>query len=754
MTNKTSTFHVMSSVVSASIAIWASPAVAQTEVQTHTADTGQSAEASGIQDIIVTATKTGETKLQRTPVAISVLSGDSLSTRNAVNVKDLITLTPNMNVSQTTANAQIYIRGIGSNNSLTGSDPSVTVQSDGVYIARAYSQFTDFVDIERIEVLRGPQGTLYGRNSIGGTINLISRKPGDDLVGKAQVALGNYSAVQTQAYVSGPIVPGIIQASIAGNYIRHSAYVENINPGKHDIGAANRGGVRGQLRITPNDSLELITRTDWNKGNERIDAYAHILAPIAAAPLASSTLGNLRKASLNNPPRSRTKGYGVSQEINLTLSDTLSLKSLSAYRYSHYQFVGDADASEVPFNNTRAQGDTSKQFSQELNLVFSGDKLQAIVGGYYFHEKDVGFYISEVPPSALTIPENSFNAVIAPNTKAVSKAVFAQGTYHLTDKLGVTLGLRYTRDEKSIHQNYQRTSLNPATVGAARPGFPFIGDDSRSYDAFTPKIGVDYQASSNVFVYASATRGYKSGGVNFGAATALALAFGPEKIWAYEAGIKTNWLDRRLQVNITGFKYDYTDLQVQSSIGPGLTSITNAATAHVKGLEIETTAKPVRNLTLSANFSVLDSKYGSFSQATVAATYIPFVVGNPNYDPVGRTFNAAGNRLNYAPKTSFSINGRYDVDLAPGKAFVRGDYFHQSKSFAEPTNVAISRVRSYGILNLGVGYDSSQGDWSVQLIGKNLLNKQYLVSIASTGLVPNGIPGAPRTVAVQFTKDF
>lgn len=158
---------------------------AQTAGPADVAGAEQESDAGGIQDIVVTATRTGETQLQRTPVAMAVLSGDSLSSRNAVNVKDLATLTPNMRVGQTTANAQIYIRGIGSNNVFTGSDPSVTVQSDGVYIARAYSQFSDFVDIDRIEVLRGPQGTLYGRNSIGGTINLISLKPGDEMVGKA-----------------------------------------------------------------------------------------------------------------------------------------------------------------------------------------------------------------------------------------------------------------------------------------------------------------------------------------------------------------------------------------------------------------------------------------------------------------------------------------------------------------------------------------------------------------------------------------
>jgi iron complex outermembrane receptor protein len=726
---------------------------AQTAAPTGANGQGAS-DAGGIPDIVVTATKTGETRLQRTPVAITVLSGDSLSSRNAVNVKDLVALTPNMTVSQTTSNAQIYIRGIGSNNSLTGSDPSVTVQSDGVYIARAYSQFSDFVDIERIEVLRGPQGTLYGRNSIGGTINLISRKPGDDFAGKAQITAGNYGAVQGQAYVSGPIVPGVVQASIAGNYIRHDAYVENIYPGQADVGDANRGGIRGQLRIAPGDSVEFITRADWSKGSERVDAYSHILAPVSGAPLASGTVGDLTKVSLNSPPLSKTEGYGASQEVNAKLSQALSFKSLTAYRYSHYNFVGDADATEIPFNNVRAQGDTSKQFSQELNLVLDTSKLKAILGAYYFHEYDNGLFISEVGPSTKTAAAASFNQTIAPKTRATSKAIFAQGTYRITNNLGITAGLRYTKDDKSIAQDFQRTSLDPSSLGAPRPGFPFTGSANRAYDAWTPKIGMDFQASRNVFLYASATRGYKSGGVNFGASNAASLVFNPEKIWAYEAGVKTNWLDRKLQINVTGFRYNYKDLQVYSSIGPGLTAIGNAATANINGVEVEMTAKPLHNLTLSANFSVLDSKYGSFPEATVAATYQPFVGGDPNFSTSTKLFNASGKRLSYAPQTSFSFSGRYDVDLSAGKTFIRGDYYRQSTSYAEPTNVAISAIRPYGVLNLGLGYESRDGGWGAQIIGKNVLDAQYLTAIASTGLVPNGIPGPPRTVALQLTKSF
>src|ERR1700733_3007107 len=230
----------------------------------------------GLEEIVVTATKTGETQLQKTPLAISAFSADQLNNSVVNNVRDLVSLTPSLNVSQATASAQIYIRGIGSNNVFNGSDPDVTVQSDGVYIARAFSQFSDFIDVDRVEVLRGPQGTLYGRNAVGGTINIISRLPSDEFEAKALVAGGTYDQGQAQGYVSGPLVPDLLQGSLSANYLRHDGYVENVVPGQPDVGNANRGGVRGQLRFAPGEVLEATTRLDWSKTDENMDAYSHL----------------------------------------------------------------------------------------------------------------------------------------------------------------------------------------------------------------------------------------------------------------------------------------------------------------------------------------------------------------------------------------------------------------------------------------------------------------------------------------------
>lgn len=722
-------------------AVIALAAQAQAQEQTQPAVVGP--DEAGLADIIVTATRTGQTKAQKTPLAISVFSADTLGAINAVNVKDLVTLTPNLNVSQVTASAAIYIRGIGSNNIFGGSDPDVTVQSDGVYLARAFTQFSDFVDIERIEVLRGPQGTLYGRNAIGGTINIISRLPDDEFRGKAQLTAGNYSLFQGQAYISGPIVPGKLQASLSGNYIRHGGYIDNIVPGGHDINTANRGGVRGQLRFEPTDGIEMITRADYNKGSEWFESFDHLLTPLAIAPLASSLIGDYTKAAINAPQKSHTEIWGVSEEIRVPLSDTLTLKSLTAFRRSQYKLYVDIDGTEV-YAQEGEQEETSRQFSQEFNLNYNSDALEGVVGLYYFHDHQsslVGSYNPLINVFVRTTPES----------RTRSYAAFAQGTYHLTPELGITAGIRYTGDRKSIDASFDRATL---TTRVSAPGFPFVASAARKYHAWTPKIGVDYKVTPGVMIYASATRGYKSGGTNYAAATPAALTFEPETIWSYEGGIKSELLDRRLRINVSAFKYDYKDLQVQSLIGPGVVAIGNAATAKVKGIELETSAKPVPNLLLTANLSLLDAKYDTFTNASVPGALVPFVRGNPRYNAVTNTFDATGNRLNAAPRSSFSGSAQYDVPLESGKLFVRGEYYRQGKVYYDPSNVQIFKQKAYGLVNGSLGYNSDGGGWGVQLVGKNLTNTRYLINIAANGQVPAGFAAAPRTVAIQLTTSW
>ena len=712
------------------------------------------ASGAGIADIIVTATKTGESAAQKTPLAVTVFSADRLNASLVNNIKDMVALTPNLNFAQTTSNAQIYIRGVGTNNVFVGSDPDITVQLDGVYLARPYAQFTDFIDVQRVEVLRGPQGTLYGRNAVGGTINIISRMPSDQFHGQVQATVGDYGLFQGQAYISGPLIPGKLQVSLSGNYLRHDSYFENILPGRHSVGDANRGGVRGQLRFTPADGVEMITRADWNKSSDHPASFDHLLVPVAFAPLATSAIGTLQVA-LNDPQTGMTRLWGVAEEINVRLSDVLTLKSLTAYRDSRTRVDVDNDGTELSINRAR-QRDWSRQFSQELNLNLNLDRFVAVAGLYYFHEHEIAPPVSDIPPSIITPAARSAFASVNADARSRSIAGFAQGTFNLTPELSVTAGVRYTEDRKVVDQSLIVTSQDPANFGAVLS--TFVGAYRRTFHAFTPKFGIQYQITPAVLAYVSATRGFKSGGSNFAARNIQSLGFDPEHIWSYEGGVKTDWLDRRLRVNVTAFEYKYKDLQVQSLLGSGVSSIGNAASATLKGLEIETTAKPLPQLLLTANFALLDTRYDSFPAASVPTVLAPFLVGDPRFTPAppGGTasFNATGNRLNVAPKSSFSGSAQYNLPIGTGEAFLRGEYYWQNRTYYDPSNLAIMSQKPFSLVNVAIGYNGAESRWGVHLVAKNITKTFYMVTIAANGVAPAGLPGAPRTIALQFTKSW
>ena len=713
----------------------APPSPSATASENQSAATGAAPD-NGISDIIVTATRTGAAALQRTPAAISAFSASQIQEQQIASVKDLAQYTPNLQVAQSTANAEIFIRGIGSTNVFAGSDPDVTVQVDGVYLARPSSQFADLLDVERIEVLRGPQGTLYGRNAAGGTINVISRQPTDTFEGKVALSTGNYGLFQGQGYVSGPIVPGKIEASLSGNYLRHSGYIKNISPGAKNIDGADHGSLRGQIRVELSDALTATTRGDWYKVGELIESYDQLLAPVARATLANSTIGTFRKVALNTPQKLDSHGGGGSEEINLQLTPKLALKSLTAYRENRYTVANDADGTEL--NSVyNGQAERQHQFSEELSAQLNTSRFKAVAGVYNIKERVAADIKSIVIAANLT---NGTQPVVHDN----AEAVFAQGTYKLTDRLSVTLGGRYTREHKTI------APYSYTLRGGRLAGVPFTTPGTETFHAFTPKFSVDYQATSSLLLYASATKGFKSGGFNYSARSVSAQYFAPETIWSYEGGIKSDWLDKRLRLNLTGFYYDYTGLQVQALLSPGNTFIDNAKAAKVKGLEFEAIAKPLPGLTLTGNASVLNARFGSFTNASVSAGVAPFVTGNPLYTPAGGTFNATGNRLTAAPHLSTLIAGEYDQPIANATLYGRAEYSWQSRTYYDATNVAILSQPSYGLLNLAVGYRAPESRWRLQALLKNVTDKQYLITAAAPGSVPTGHAGPPRTLWVTF----
>jgi iron complex outermembrane receptor protein len=688
----------------------------------------------GIEQVTVTSTKGGATQIQTTPMAISAFSTDKLDQGVVNNVKDLSNLVPDLNMSQTTTFAEIYIRGVGSNNTGNGSDPDVTVQVDGVYLARPFTQFADFLDVDRVEVLRGPQGTLYGRNAVGGTVNVVSRLPSDTFTAEEQLTLGDYGAVENQSYISGPIAKNI-NFSLALNYARHDDYQQNIGGGNNVFGQ-NEGGARGQLRYDISNELNATTRLDFSIASFDLENFDEIMTPLPASLVAqgannNTIFGNYSKVSLNSPQYANVTSFGVSEEVNYDFDDHLSLKSISAYRRAMNKGHVDSDYTNLNMASV-FQGEDEWEATQELNLIGHYDDLDFVGGFFYYHEHD---------QSSTTISRPAANLLIGapPLTVTDSEALFAQGTYHLTDQWSLTLGARYTLEQKSLDQDYNYTFLSTGQPTGTPPG---LFSMSNNYYAFTPKAGINWQATADLLFYFSATKGYKSGGYNYVASTPAAAAFAPEKLTSYELGAKSDWFDDRLRVNLTGFIYDYDNLQVNQLISPGVVSISNAANAEIKGLELELVARPISGLELTANLSRLDARYSNYPNAPLAAA-----LGTG-------TINATGNYLDAAPPYSAFVSAQYDIPVDGGSTFVRGEFSWQDRVFYDPSNYLSQSQGAYGLLNFFVGYNWLDEKMEFEGFVKNATDKSYIFGAAANGLVPTGEAGAPRTFGFRITKSW
>jgi iron complex outermembrane receptor protein len=679
-----------------------------------------------LEEVIVTATKSGATQMQKTAIAMSAVTAADVERSGLTNVKDLVQFTPSLQAPQNNVFAQIYIRGIGSNNIFNGSDPSSTVQVDGVYIARPFAQFGNFLDVERVEVLRGPQGTLYGRNSVGGTINVISRAPSETLTGRVQLVAGNYGIVQEQAYVSGPIVADKVLFSVAQNYLRHDPFRENITPGGNDVDSQDQGSVRAQLLVRPTDRIEATTRVDLTYADYSPMGYAKILRPYDAAT--NSILGDYSKVALNSVGSGLVTTGGVAEEVNVRLDGGMSFKSITAYRRNTTKTFTDTDSTDRPITYSLT-GERQSQFSQEFNLSGKTDRLDYVLGLYYLNEKiRTNSIISQLVAGTYT--------GIFPSSLVNAYAVYAQGSYHFTDRLSAIVGGRYSTEEKIFNGN---VGSYVAATRLPNGRAPTIYRGKGEYEAFTPKIGLDYRFTDRIFGYASATRGFKSGGFNQTSTTAAAsLGFAPEKLWSYEAGLKTEWLDRRLRLNGTVFHYDYTDLQVQNFITPGVTDISNAATAKVDGVELEAAAKPTQNLSLTANLAYLDARYDYFPRASGAG---------------GVTIDASGNRLSASPEWSGNLVAQYDWPLATGAVIsLRGEAFYQSRSYFVASNDPLQSQGAYSLFNGSLTYSFPDNRTQIALWGRNLGDEQYVTGTATISPVVSGRPGEPRTFGVRIDR--
>lgn len=674
--------------------------------------------------VTVTATKTGAADIQSTPIAVTVLPARTLEQLGIQTVEGLAGIVPTVTISQHTGTAQVTIRGIGTNSTVVGADPSSTVHLDGVYLGRPSMVFMDFLNLERVEVLRGPQGTLYGRNSVGGTINIVTRQPTNTLETSVRLTAGSYDKLRAEGAVSGPILKNKVMGNFAILRGTRNGFVTDLDHPNHSLGSEDTWAGRGQVRVVLGSSGELLLSGDYGRFAGVPLTYAK---PIVAKPGfifdSPISLWDVRASHLAS---GRNIQQGASGKLTVGLNATTTLTSLTAYRKSNYRFFIDADATELALQTSDVP-DVQRQISEELTLVQRTPKLTWIGGVFFFDEHNEGQVEITVYPIATQI--RPFATI-----GARAWALFGQATYGVWRRVSLTGGVRYTDERKDLDNTGGEYRLGTAILTNPATFYDFV--ERSTYDAWTPKGSIEVQASRDTFFYVSATRGFKSGGFNAAARTS-GQGFSPEFAWSYEGGLKRTMAGGRVRANTAVFYSDYQDLQVQSFIRPGVPEISNAGSATIRGVEVEVDAAAGLGVQLAGNFAWLEATYDRYLARV----------------PGGATRDAAGNRLNNAPEWSGSGSASYEFAVGRfGTASARGVVSWQSRVFFTPFNDAIETQSGYGLVHLRAGFEPRSRGWEMAVYVRNARNTDYITGTANVPLPAfTARPGEPRQWGTQFT---
>ena len=675
-------------------------------------------------EVVVTATKAGEADVQTTPMAITVLPGVDLARMEARTVAQIAGLAPSVTFSQTADWAQLTIRGIGSDTVFAGSDPSSAVYVDGVYLARPAMVLADFLDLERVEVLRGPQGTLYGRNVIGGALNLISRPPAEELEASAHAAVGNDHSLRAEGRVSGPIKRGKLTGSAAVLRGVRDGFVRDLDHPDHPLGGDDVTALRGQLRLVLNGRSDLLVSTDMTHQEGTPLIWAKVLQ--AKPGIQIDNPADLHEVRTSTLAEGRNLQYGASARLSLGLTPKTRITSLTAFRSVDYEFLADTDITELELTASHFH-ERQHQVSEEITVSHTDSRWTWLAGTFLFHEIDR-------QPSAVRLGGPRLAVQLDPNVEANSIAAFGQATLRFSERLAATAGVRYSHEQKAIDNSGRIEPIDGPPD--ALPGTAYAYSDEIKGGAWTPKLGLEMRAGENALAYVSATRGYKAGGFNL-TSTETGRGYAPEWAWTYEGGLKTAAAGGRARLNLSVFHTNYTDLQVSAGIRPGVVDISNAADATIRGAELEVTSELTRSVQAGGHLAWLGTRY---------ERYVAVGVG-------GVTADVAGNHLNNAPEWSGRAWLAWTCGLGEsGSMSVRADATWQSTVYFSPFNGPIERQAPYGLLHVSAEFGPPGGRWSLSMYARNLTDTGFITGSFSTAVTAyGGRPGEPRQFGAQFT---
>ncbi|MFC0306013.1 TonB-dependent receptor [Rhizorhabdus histidinilytica] len=705
------------------------------------------ASSGGLDDIVVTAQKKSE-RLQDVPLSVSAFGSDFLTKGRVDNVGELSAVTPNFRFNQfSVGRVDIFIRGIGSDFGSIGSDNSVGSFIDDVYVTRGSGVAANIFDLERVEIIRGPAGALYGKNTIGGAINFITNKPSQKEDAQLRIDVGNYRFLSAAGFINAPLTD-TIAGRLAFSAQGRNGYAFNTFTG-HDVENDNNLNVRGSILADDGGSLRVLLTGDF--GRRRATGGWRHQQPVTPRNLPFVSPDPRRGAS-NDDGRQTADNAGISLRLDYE-SSIGDLTSISAYRYNAYSYLENVSGFYVSLTNPPRPdlakpnpdllffndvNEKSRAWSQEFRLANKAfdDKLEYTIGVYGLLEKAKLF-----DSTRFIFPD--LNNFVGGETGDMDQTVktfsaFAEATYHPVSTIDITAGLRWSHDDKDF--KITKGGIPTTRVYNTPTGAGFTVGRDASWSAFTPRVSVKWHPTSTQTYYAAVSRGYKSGAFDGSRATSPQAAqtpVDPEFAWNYEIGAKTEWFDRRLRLNLTAFYTDYTDLQTQQLllIDPAIPPqriLVNAGKVVSKGIEVEASLAVAGPFRIDANYGYLHSRFAS--------------------DLIVNNVNLKGFHTRRSPEHQGSISLNMDQEFASGARLTgRASYEYTSSFFFDNNNSPVTRVHSYELVNANLDFTPAGSSWTFSLWGKNLTDELYVrhtTAVFNTGYV---LYGAPRTYGVAVT---
>ncbi|PCI32509.1 MAG: hypothetical protein COB54_07150 [Alphaproteobacteria bacterium] len=663
----------------------------------------------GLEEIVVTARKRTES-LQDVPISISVVSEAMLKQRGISVLSEITTIMPNVTSTGGGQGQNVFsIRGLSTTSNNPGFESGIGLYIDEVYVGKSFAFDTALLGAESIEVLRGPQGTLFGRNTIGGVINLHTKKPGNELEAEVDATYGNYDLIQVRGQLSGPIVEDKVSAMITGMIKKRDGYLtDHVTDAQYNN--EDSYAMRGKVLFTPSEKMEITLSADYYQ-DDNIDGITDVrggaLAGVDGTPLEDRSIGT------NFSSFGHRENFGLSGNL-VWAADNFEITSITSYRSMETDSLLDQDFTVLDFSFT-GRKEKLKQFSQEVRLASNtGDNFSYLLGLYYFHSDLDALTTANLGTDAMNAllgaPLPAETVFASADVKGEAYAIFGSFNYDLSESLTFTGGLRYSYEDKDIvyEQSLSAGAFVMPLAGIAVPIAPL--NDNVSDGAFSGNVSLNYQINEDASVYATFSRGFKAGGFN---ATVLGftpdqLRFEKETVNQYEIGFKSSLLDNRVRLNAAAFYMDYSDKQEQLVNG-AIFTVGNAASATSKGFEVELSALPHPKLEVFANLGYLDTTYDAFPGC--------------DFDAFGGPVDCTGNRLQTAPEVSASFGGRFEQPVADGINLVlSGDLTYEDDSFISATNNPAFIKQSGTYVNGRIGVESADGGWSVAFWGKNIFN--------------------------------